>query len=342
MKKLQVILLVGGLGLLVYLVNAVGFSVIAHQLSLVGWYSLGVIAISGTKYVVRTWAWMLAADESHRSLSFSEMFQVRLAGEGVGYLASGGPLFGEPTKVLLLKEKISVASSLSSVMLERIIYTITGLVFITSSIPLSLWRFTSASESTKAFQLVFILVIAALLWLLYVTVKNQWRVFTASLDLLKKLPFNLQALTRKEADIRAMEDHLYLFHRKHPGRFLAILGLDLFSHVFTVLEIYLILSLIGVPITLVDSYLIEAYTKVLEAATIIIPAGIGTFEGGNAMILQLLSLGAAPGVSLALIRRVRSLFWAALGLLVLLRYSLRSTPAGWNQARVVGESNSGH
>jgi hypothetical protein len=341
MKKLQAILLLGGLILFAYLINAVGLSVIIHQIALVGWYFFGVIAISGTKYLLRTWAWMLAADQSHQHLSFSEMFRVRLAGEGVGYLSSGGPLFGEPTKVLLLKKSVPVVSSLSSVMLERVIYSITGLIFITSSIPLSLWRFTLASDSIRVFQFFFIIIVMTILWLFYLTVTKQWRVFTASLNLVKKLPINTQKLTRKETDIRLMEDHLYLFHRRHPGRFLMILALDLFSHVFTVLEIYLILSLIGVPITLVDAFLIEAYTKVLEMATVFIPASIGTFEAGNALILEWLGLGAAPGVSLALIRRIRSLFWAGLGLLVLLRYNVKSDRMTWNHASVVGESKSG-
>lgn len=341
MKKLQAILLLGGIVLFASLVKAVGLAVIVHQLTLVGWYFLGVIAISGTKYVLRTRAWMLAADQSHQQLSFSEMFQVRLAGEGVGYVSSGGPLFGEPTKVLLLKEKIPIASSLSSVLLERAIYSITVLIVIASSIPVSLWRFTSVSDSIKTFQLFFIFIIVTLLLLVYLMVTKQWRVFTASLNLVKKPPINIQRLARKENAVRQMEDHLYLFHRRHPGRFLIILALDLFSHLFTVLEIYLILYLIGVPITLVDAFLIEAFTKVLEVAIVFIPAGIGAFEGGNAMILQLLALGAAPGVSLALIRRIRSLFWAGLGVLVLLRYNLKPAPVAWDQTHIVGESESG-
>jgi len=341
MKKLQVILLLGGIIVFAYLAKAVGLSVIVHQITLVGWYFLGVIAISGTKYVLRTWAWMLAADQSHQRVPFSEMFQVRLAGEGVGYLSSGGPLFGEPTKVLLLKEKIPIASGLSSVLLERVIYSITVLIMIASSIPVSLWRFTSTSDSIKTFQLLFILIIVVLLLLVYLMVTRQWRVFTASLNLVKKLPISIRGLARKENTVRQMEDHLYLFHRRHPGRFLMILALDLFSHLFTVFEIYLILYLIGVPITLADAFLIEAFTKVLEVAIVFIPAGIGAFEGGNAMILQLLALGAAPGVSLALIRRIRALFWAGLGLLVLLRYNLRSDRMTWSHTSVVGESESG-
>jgi uncharacterized protein (TIRG00374 family) len=284
---------------------------------------------------------MLAADESHQHLTFVEMFKVRLAGEAVGYLSSGGALFAEPTKVILLKERIPLVSSLSSVVLERIIYSITGLIFITGSIPISLWRFTSATESVKTFQAYFIIAIAVVLVLFYLMVSRQWRVFTAGVNLVKQLPINTQRLARRERAIRQMEDHLYLFHRRHPGRFLTILGLDLFSHVFTVVEIYVILYAIGVPTTWVDAFLIEAYTKVLEVMIVFIPAGIGAFEGGNAMILRLLDLGAAPGISLALIRRMRSLFWAALGLLVLLRYNSGSAPAGWNHRPVVGESNSG-
>jgi hypothetical protein len=341
MKKLRAILLVGGVMLVAYLIKDIGLSVVVRHLQLVNWYFLAIIGLSGVKYLMRTVAWIGATDQADQRLPFWEMFQVRLAGEGVGYLSSGGPLFGDPAKVLLMKAKIPVIKSLPSVFLERALYSITALLFIIASIPVSLWRFTSVSDSLKSFQLVFLVTAGALLLLLYVAVREEWRFFTALFRWLKKLPLKGRGWESKEQALRTMEDHVYLFHRRNPWRWLMIFGLDLASHVFTVLEIYLILSLIGAPVTLVDAFLIEAYTKVLEAATVLIPAGVGAFEGGNAIILTWLGLGVAPGLSLALIRRIRSLFWAGLGLLVIARYNWTSNSGTWAQRRLVGESKSG-
>lgn len=340
-NKLRVIFLVGGVMVVAYLVKTIGPGVIIHHLQLVGWFFLAILGVSGVKYLVRTAAWICATDPTDQRLPFWEMFQVRMAGEGVGYLSSGGPLFGDPAKAWLMREKIPLLQSLPSVFLERAVYSVTALLVILASIPVSLWRFTSVSDGVRSFQLIFLVTAGALLGLLIVAVRKQWRLLTILLGWLKKLPLTWSGLESHVPALRRMEDHLYLFHRRHPRRWLVMVGLDLISHVFTVLEVYLILSLLGAPVTLVDAFLIEAYTKVLEAASIMIPAGVGALEGGNALILTWLGLGAASGLSLALIRRIRSLVWAGLGLLVIARYSWASPSGAWAQRPLVGESNSG-
>jgi uncharacterized membrane protein YbhN (UPF0104 family) len=64
----------------------------------------------------------------------------------------------------------------------------------------------------------------------------------------------------------------------------------------------------------------------VQLAFSFVPLGLGIQEGAAAATMQALGYTPTEGVSLAIIRKIRSVFWAALGLLLAARYSI-SRPA---------------
>jgi hypothetical protein len=54
----------------------------------------------------------------------------------------------------------------------------------------------------------------------------------------------------------------------------------------------------------------------------VVPLRLGVDEMGTAAFTQLLGYGAAPGGSLAIVRKARVLFWVLLGTLLLVRRGL--------------------
>ncbi len=71
----------------------------------------------------------------------------------------------------------------------------------------------------------------------------------------------------------------------------------------------------------VGAFVIEAFTKFIDVIGALNPGNIGTFEGGNLLVARLLGFPAAAGLTLALCRRARILFWAAMGALCLIAWS---------------------
>ena len=43
------------------------------------------------------------------------------------------------------------------------------------------------------------------------------------------------------------------------------------------------------------------------------PGNLGTYEGGNMLIAKMFGVAGTAGLTLALCRRVRAIFWAAVG-----------------------------
>src|SRR5258708_14385582 len=74
--------------------------------------------------------------------------------------------------------------------------------------------------------------------------------------------------------------------------------------------------------SVVAAYMVESTTRAVQLAFAFVPFGLGVQEGVAAATLQAFGYAASEGVSLAVIRKVRTLVWAALGLLLAAQFSI--------------------
>jgi hypothetical protein len=83
-----------------------------------------------------------------------------------------------------------------------------------------------------------------------------------------------------------------------------------------VLEVYVtLLWLLGdrSP-TIVQSVIFEALNRVITVVFKFVPFRVGVDEASAGALAPVLSVNPAAGVALAVVRKVRNLFWAAIGL----------------------------
>jgi phosphatidylglycerophosphate synthase len=124
----------------------------------------------------------------------------------------------------------------------------------------------------------------------------------------------LRAWTERQRPlIHLVEQRLLNFYHRTPGAFWGSFVLNLASHGVAIFEVYLIVHLLGAKITFVAALAIEALTKTINIVGLFNPGNIGTYEGGNMLIAKMFGLTAAAGLTLGLARRIRALFWAAIG-----------------------------
>jgi phosphatidylglycerophosphate synthase len=93
-----------------------------------------------------------------------------------------------------------------------------------------------------------------------------------------------------------------------------------------VFEVYLILRLMGPHAGPLSALAIEGLTKLVNVVGIFNPGNIGTYEGGNMLFAKMIGIGATAGLTLGLIRRVRALFWGAIGGLCLVALPKSTRP----------------
>lgn len=128
-------------------------------------------------------------------------------------------------------------------------------------------------------------------------------------------------LERHEHDLRAMEMDIYDFFLTRRSLFLSLLALEFATNFTGIGEAYLILKATTAHASLLAAYLVESANRAVQLAFAFVPFGLGVDEGMTAATLRALGYGASEGVSLAIIRKIRTVFWVALGLLSAAKYS---------------------
>lgn len=111
--------------------------------------------------------------------------------------------------------------------------------------------------------------------------------------------------------------------RERPGSFVLSVAASLLAWQAGVVETFVILRFLRVPVGWPQALAIEVLGVAIEGALFFVPAKMGTQEGGKVLIFLAMGLPPAKGFALGLIRRLRELAWAAAGLVALGRYQRR-------------------
>jgi hypothetical protein len=123
-----------------------------------------------------------------------------------------------------------------------------------------------------------------------------------------------------------VEDVLLDLLRGDRRRLIILTVLPVVCYLLTAFEVWLVLRVIGEPIGITAALAIDTFARLGSVASAAIPAGIGALEASNAAPVAMLGLGG--GGALALLRRVRALLWAGMGLALYPRIKPRkSVPA---------------
>ena len=120
------------------------------------------------------------------------------------------------------------------------------------------------------------------------------------------------------------------FATDHPEHVRAIVAFELAYQVLAVAEVYLTLLLIS-PLrpTLATSLVLETVSRAITMLFKMLPMRVGVDEAGSSLFAGHLDLGATTGLTLALVRKLRLLFWSAVGLAFLVprRSDVSTAPA---------------
>ncbi len=324
---LQTIAFLLGLGLLVFVIKKVGLQPLFDALIKIGFGFFFVLAISGTRHVLRTIAMSAAVPAEHRRFSFFQAFAARLGGEAISFLTFTGPLLGEATKVALLRKRVPLTYGVPALVVDNLIYNLSVVFFILSGACVML--FTYHLPPLVSDTLIVIAVIAALgIVAAALAASRRIMLLTWIIDLMARLRLSPKVILKRRQHIYHIESKVYDFYKHHPGTFFGMVACNLLAHVSSVIEVYVTLRMLGFTPHLAQAYIIESLTKVINFVFAFVPGTIGVYEGGTEVVLQALGFVAATGVALALVRKAGTIVWTSIGLLIL---TWRTLPNAWGR-----------
>ena len=287
-KKIYLLLLtILGLILIAFLCFSVGFQNIVNLLREMGFRFAIVLAIALGWHVLNTWGWHFVLPP-YRNIPFFKKFKIKLKTEAFNTLTPFASSGGEPLRIWFTQNYYSLEEGTISVVLDKSIHILSGFCFALIGFVISLQKI----DGQNTFSL-----FAALLICLMV----GWIVIH---------------LLKKNSKVQGMIAHAFSFYRFQKGRFFLSAGCHMMGWILGMLEIYIILLFMGHPLSILNAYLITAFLIILHTFSSFIPSSLGVSEGGLYLLFSALGLNPAIGFTVGLARRLRSIFWSLIGILL--------------------------
>ena len=309
-----------GMALFARLVQRTGLETVLHNIRQLGWSIVLVVLLSGVRHVLRAQAWSWCVQTNGVRPPALQLLGPRLMGEALNDLTPAGPLIGEPAKMVAVSKWIPAEDAASSVVVENLIYVMGAMLFMLSGIVLAVFKlaaFRGLLWIAGGLLICFLVPIA----LLFCAVDRRTLLLGSMLDYLNRRGLRWSFLDRHAPSLRRVESTVYDFFRDRRRTLVAVVTAEIATNFTGVAEAYLILTLTAAHSSVLVAYLVESASRAVQLAFSFVPLGLGVQEGATAATLQAFGYAASEGVSIAIIRKIRSLFWAAVGLCFMARYS---------------------
>jgi hypothetical protein len=316
---LGIIFALAGVILFVYFVRKAGLAQIVEGIRRLGAGFILIVAISAVRHVVRSIAWSLCVEAPHR-LRFRDALRARLMGDAIGnILPFASFVVSEPAKPALIRDRVPLMAGFSAIVIENIFYSLSVVVFVFSGMLALLLNF-SLPKGLRLASIITLVVIALVIVIGVILLRRQLRFISGATGVLRRRGLNEKWVGKA----RMLEDRVYGFYRRNSSRFLPIMFLELCFHLAGVAEIYVTLSFISPhqPPTVFTAFILESVNRVITMAFKFIPLRMGVDEAGTGKVSKVLQFTEAVGVTLAIVRKARDVFWAAVGVTLLFHRGL--------------------
>jgi hypothetical protein len=148
---------------------------------------------------------------------------------------------------------------------------------------------------------------------------KQWHFASETCQILYQRGFAQGLLEHGRAEVRLFENLIYGFYRRHPRRFLPICLLEAAYHILGVAEVAFILSRLSDAVSLLNAFLLESVSRLITIVFKLVPFVVGVDEAGSQFVGETVAAGVGVGITIAIIRKGRILFWTAIGLLLIVK-----------------------
>jgi hypothetical protein len=313
-RRVRGALLLLGLGVLALLVWRMGPAVIFDLMRRIGWRFFVVAALYALHLAARGYA--LWRSLPRAGLSLGDVVRIRFAAESVEMLTFTGPFLAEPAKGWLLTRRgVPLAEAVGAIAIEYLVYTLVS-AWLSAA---ALWLLLTRHALPPGLHTPVAAIIGGML------------LFTAGFAFAAITGIGLLgpivrgsgiAIGRRRAAavverLAPVEEILIDFMHRRPARLAEVIAAEMVTHSLMAAEIWVIFAALGLPFSPVDPFVVEGSVKFVNIAFFFVPGQVGAQEGVYSLVLVALGLPSAVGLTISLVRRLRALLVATLGLFFL-------------------------
>jgi glycosyltransferase 2 family protein len=301
--------LVGGLGFFAWLVYKIGTGPILDTFRDSSRWIFAIALVYGLFQAAYCCGWSLTL--SPRRIPFPRLLLMYQAGDTVSYAF---PMAGEAMKVGLLRPDYPTIQGLFSVSVTKFCEFVAQLLFYLIGVTLTLFAFPLPGR-VRATGVALSTGLALGLAVLFRMQRKG--LYGPVLRLAEKvIRSNFSEETRQK--VLEVDRMISRFYVEDPARFAAVVFCKLVGKLGGVVEAALVLLLLGHRPTVALAFAVETLSMLVNDIFFFIPGRVGGAEGGRTVVFMMLGYTAAEGLTYAVIRRVRELFWIGIGLVYLI------------------------
>lgn len=312
-----------GLLLFAYFVRKAGLAEILSGIQRLGWGFLLILAISSARQTARCLAWMRCFEPPHK-LRFRDAFAARVMGDALGNIVPlASVAVAEPSKAAFVTNRVPLMASLSALALENIFYSLSVVMLIFSGTAALLFSF-SLPKPLRYASVTAMVVTLVLAPVGYFVLRRQWKFLSRPMSVLGRWGVARAWMTEKGIPrAQTLEERIYGFYSRNSSRLISIFLLEVCFHLCGIAEIYVTLYFISsVPPTFLTAFILESVNRVINVVFKFIPLRTGIDEAGTGMLSKVLGFTTTIGVTLAIVRKGRDIFWTAIGVALMVRRGL--------------------
>ena len=313
-RTVRLLLVVLGLSVVALLVRRAGPHLVFGMLTGLGWNFVALTSIYTTYVMIRAAALRRVILRS--PMRYADALRIKLSGDAVEGLTFTGPFLAEPAKGWLLKKGgLPSADAFGAVVTEYLLYTVTSSWLAISAVSLLLLQGTLPPAVRIAAVVALVVAIAFVAAFAFASVSGIGLIAP-----ILRASGILIGTRRADSAAQAfvpIETLVIAFLHGHPARLAKVLILEAAAQLLLITEIWVVIPGLGFALSWNGPFILEGGVKFIATVFAFIPGQVGASEGVYSLLAGAIGLPPAVGLTLALVRRIRGLLVASVGVVVL-------------------------
>lgn len=334
MRAINLILLILGTTLLAALVLSIGAGELWSELRSLGWGLIPFLLVEGIAEMIHSLGWRHCLIGNARSISWFDLFQIRIAGYAINYLTPTAALGGEVTKATLLASKCPGRQAASGVLIGKACFGLAHLIFVALGtlvimrsirLPAAIWMpllFSGLLVGGGVFSFILL---------------QKYGKLGSLIRWLTARGVGGRALEKVGAELTAVDEEMRAFYRNQPSDMYLAIFWHLVGYSTGILQTWLFLHLLHPPASLSVAASIWFLGMWFDLLTFAIPMNIGALEGSRVLSLKLFGFSPALGLAYGVAIRLAQILWATVGLVFYSVLTVRESGQAVNQLAVPPE-----
>jgi uncharacterized protein (TIRG00374 family) len=305
-------LLALGAALFAVLIWSVGWETLQHDAAQLGWSLAAIVAVEGLSDILRTAGWQRCF-RSERRPRVLRLWWPHLAGAAVNFVTPTATLGGEVVRGILVPAEIPRTEAAASVVVNKLTVTVADTLVCAAGAAVVVLSAPLPGEWRSAIVIGVGLLVAGVAAFLGLQRTGRLATLVGRRSALPRILGSERAEKLRHLS-EEIDERIAAVHDEGGWTLLQSVILHLMGRSVGMLQLWIFLAAMQAPADIATVFTVFVVGRAIDVATFVVPASLGTQEGGFMLAISLAGIPASLGLLFSLALRIEQMVWAGIGL----------------------------